>query len=305
MYETETLDNFIDLYNFDREISEKVLSNISEFEVTLRSSVSYHFTRENCADTENTMQYTNKNKYNDIRTELNREYPFFYHQNGRIVKTFDDFSLFKDNFLENLIYKNTFIKENSFTMEADYKAPTGCNAYKKIAVPLWVVIQTFQLGTLKIMCHYLKPNVINPVLNDFNLTSQDRDMFLNSLDIILEIRNCCAHFSLLNRFRTSEKTAINAKLINELNLSPINQSRRVTIRSRKKVTTPPNTLKLFDSLKVLGLYQDLTPLKKPLKKIIYRNNKHFKRSSYDLNYRLLERMGESSYAEWKKVLTKN
>ena len=66
MYETETLDNFIDLYNFDREFSEKVLSIISEFEVTLRSSVSYHFTRENCADTENTMQYTNKNKYNDI-----------------------------------------------------------------------------------------------------------------------------------------------------------------------------------------------------------------------------------------------
>ena len=304
IYETETFDNFIDLYKFDREFSEKVLSIISEFEITLRSSVSYNFTRVNCATVENTMQYTNKSNYNNIRNGVNTNYPFFYEQNGTIVKKFDDFNLFRSDFLSNLLYRYTFIKEASFTMNNGYIPPVGCHSHGNIAIPLWVTIQTFQLGSLKMMCHYLKPNVINPILNDFGLTSQDRDMFLNSLDIILELRNCCAHFSLLNRFSTSTNTSINISLINKLKLNPINPSRRVIIASRRTVTKPPNTIKLFDCLKILGLYQDLNSLKKPLKKVIYRNNKRFKRSSYDLNSRLLDRMGEKNYGEWKKILIK-
>ena len=88
-----------------------------------------------------------------------------------------------------------------------------------------------------------------------------------------------------------ELRKLSNKVVNELALEPCNKS-------------PASVLKLFDSLKVLGYFEDLTSLRRPLKAIIYRNNRFFKRRTYDLNDRLLSRMGEDSYNKWK-VMIKN
>ena len=43
-------------------------------------------------------------------------------------------------------------------------------------------------------------------------------------------------------------------------------------------------------------------LKKHINSIIYRNNKHFKSPDFDLNTRLLTRMGNPNLKDWKKFI---
>lgn len=45
-------------------------------------------------------------------------------------------------------------------------------------------------------------------------------------------------------------------------------------------------LNLFDTLKVLGLYEDLSKLKEPFENILQSNNELFVKNTYDLNARL-------------------
>ena len=75
------------------------------------------------------------------------------------------------------------------------------------------------------------------------------------------------------------------------------------VRGGRTVNKAASQLKLYDTLKVLNIYIDLKDLKKPFKKIIYKNNKCFKKGDYDLNMRLLQLMGEPSYKEWKKLFS--
>ena len=57
-----------------------------------------------------------------------------------------------------------------------------------------------------------------------------------------------------------------------------------------------------DTLKILNHFESTRPLKKIVQKIIYRNNKHFKSPDFDLNDRLLRKMGEPSLSKWKEFL---
>lgn len=290
-FDTETFDDFVAIYKFDKDFTERVFSIIADFELSLKTSVAYNFCKNNCETLNDTMQYTNKNKYEDISKDS--DYPFRSHQYENICDDFPKFNLFRTNYLDNLFRKNDFI-DDSFYRDPLYEYPPGVAVYSKdqfAAVPMWVAIQTLEFGSLKMMCHYLTKKDINDVLDDFDLLSRDREFFLSMLDIIHELRNKCAHGSLINRFRTSNSIIINNKVVNALALEPYNKS-------------PASVLKLFDSLKVLGYFEDLTSLRRPLKAIIYRNNRFFKRRTYDLNDRLLSRMGEDSYKKWK-IMIKN
>lgn len=114
------------------------------------------------------------------------------------------------------------------------------------------------------------------------------------LDFIKELRNHCAHGSLISRFRTPKYMKINGNLIRVFNLSPV-------YHNTSNSSTPASVIKLFDVLKLLSFFVDTKPIYKQLQKIIYRNNKKF-RGHYDLNERLLERMGEKQLAVWKEYL---
>ncbi|MBE9909972.1 Abi family protein [Enterococcus mundtii] len=297
-FKTETMDDFIAIYNFDREFSNKIMQIISRFEMRLKTSVSYNFSKKYCYTINRTMEYTNKNNYVNLSTEKN--YPFRSYDNDpvkyqyeSICYKFNRFKLFDKNFLNNLVRNNDFI-DKSFYRDNNYYPvnPSDVCVFtedNKVAVPLWVAIQTFDFGCLKRMCHYMKIKDFNLVLKDFGLEPIDRIFFLNCLDIIHELRNACAHFSLLFRFKTPSNLGISKGLIKKFNLKP------------QKTKHPAVKISLYDCLKVLAFFESLKDLKKPLKKIIYRNNRKFNSKYYDLNHRLLTEIGEPSYKEIKKL----
>lgn len=307
-YDTATFDDFVRLHKFDKVLTNHLTTILHDFETKLKTSIARNFTSSYCRTPQDTMQYTNKKNYMDLPKIFGQNYPLYHDQNKNIIDDYADFLLFKTNYLNTLVRKNDFINTKIFSTPASgYTPPVGCASYKngsdQIIVPLWVSIETVDFGTLQRFCHYASKTVMKKILADFGLKYVDRDLFLNSLDIIRELRNKCAHFSLINRFLTSSSTRILPVLVSRLKLTPYQKIRKISVPGKGKVVKNPAVLSLFDTLKILGMYEDLSRLKTPLKKIIYTNNKYFKKNTYDLNTRLLERMGNVDYGEWKKLFS--
>ena len=310
IYDTETFSDFKAVYEFDKEISSIILKKLNEVESMLKTSISTHFVSIHCAEINDTMQYTNKDNYMNP-SEVNpnspnyciysSSYPFKNEQNKRIYNGFNNFVFFKPYYLTNLINNNDHISKN-FYRDINYQAPQGVALYGspndrtssdlKVAVPLWVAIETLTFGEVHRLMHYLQDDVLAKVMADFSLDVSKRNQFLTMLDILLALRNSCAHVSLVNRFRTQGYLKLNSDIVNSFELTP-------------KETNPYAIIRLYDVLKILRFFVDLSELKKPFKKIIYRNNKKFKRRTYDLNHRLLERMGNDSYKKWKEIFNNN
>lgn len=146
--------------------------------------------------------------------------------------------------------------------------------------PFWVVIKTLMLNDLIILMYGLKKRTLDGILRDFNLKPYEKEKFINSLEIIRELRNSCAHFELVNRFRTSQNLKVNNHIISDLHLSPM--------RSQY-------VIKLFDVLKVLRMYIDLTEIKLFLHNFW---NIETKYGNDDVTCALFERMGNSKINEW-------
>ena len=119
------------------------------------------------------------------------------------------------------------------------------------------------------------PHILN--ITQFNNLFH-RTEFLNMLDFLLCLRNNCAHGSLVFRFVTPKSKKISSTLVPFFKLTP------------SETGTPSSCITLFDTLKII------------VQKIIYRNNKHFKSPDFDLNDRLLRKMGEPSLSKWKEFL---
>ncbi|GIP35914.1 Abi family protein [Paenibacillus sp. J2TS4] len=146
--------------------------------------------------------------------------------------------------------------------------------------PFWVVIKTLMLNDVIILMYGLKKRTLDAVLRDFNLKPNDKEKFLNTLEIIKELRNTCAHFELISRFRTPKNLKINARLISELKLTPI--------RSQY-------IIKLYDVLKVLKCFADL----RDIKALIWSFwNNEIKYGSGNIARSFLERMGNENVEEW-------
>lgn len=149
--------------------------------------------------------------------------------------------------------------------------------------PFWVIIKTLELGsTLKLM-YGLKSDIIDKVVKDMGLHRSEKNILFNSIKIINDLRNHCAHFSLINRYRTKSTIRISGDLKNKLNL---------------KTKSSRNTyyeIRLYDTLQVLSQFEDL-------KEISFLFNETFKVSgnliNSDLLDKLLKRMGNDVFAEW-------
>lgn len=150
--------------------------------------------------------------------------------------------------------------------------------------PFWVVIKTLMLNDLIILLYGLKKRTFDAVLRDFNLKPQDKQKFLNSLEIIKALRNACAHFELINRFRTPSSLKIDNRLITDLHLNPIK---------------PQYILKLHDVLKVLNMCVELSEIKLFILEYWYQETKN---NSREIAISLLDRMGNSNIEDWIKNL---
>ncbi|WP_336156182.1 Abi family protein [Fusobacterium polymorphum] len=308
-FDKVNLKDFIALYEFDKLFTSALFRHLNNIEEKLKSSISHHFSAKYCNSLNDTMQYTNKDNYmNPQEKNINHinfckyssNYPFVNNQNRSIYYEFNAFSLFSPFFLTNLINSNDYIDKTFYT-DSNYSAPNKVAKYKDnsiytdIAVPFWVAINTLTFGEIIRLLHYLKDDVMKEVLNDFNLKLSKRFDFLNMLDFLLCLRNNCAHGFLINRFRTPKKYKINSLLEKTFNLSP---------RS-KGSGSPSSILNLFDVIKILSYFEEISSLKKLLNKILFRNYMFMgiKRGK-NLNKKLLGRMGSSSYSNWRKILSK-
>ena len=130
------------------------------------------------------------------------------------------------------------------------------------------------------------------VMKDFGLPLNKRAAFLNMFDFLLCLRNSCAHNFLANRFRTPTKYCVNNLLCTVFRLNPQNTGNRISV------------LKLYDVLKILSFFVDLSDLKSIFRRIYLKNifslgiskGKH-------LNYLILNRMGCPKYTSWMKMLS--
>ncbi len=148
--------------------------------------------------------------------------------------------------------------------------------------PFWVVIKTLMLNDLIVLLYGLKKRTFDSVLRDFNLKPHDKQKFLNSLEIIKVLRNACAHFELINRFRTPSGLKIDTRLITDLHLNP---------------EKPQYIIKLYDVLKILKMCVDLSEIKLFLLEYWYQETKN---NSQDIAISLLDRMGNSNVDDWIK-----
>lgn len=258
-YHKIKLNDFINLYQFDKEICSILSTCLDTVEEKLKASISYHFSKRHCSSLIDTMQYTNKEHFMNPANNTpgtptycrySNAYPFMNYQNYNIYNDFNKFCLFKPYFLTNLVDRNDHI-DISFYQDISYSAPIGVAVYRNsngiinpnVAVPFWVAIETLTFGELLRLLHYLQDDVMEDVLNDFNLPLSKRTPFLNMIDILLCLRNNCAHTTLLNRFRTEEKYRINALLISSFKLTPKNTN---------------SVLKLHDTIKILSYFTDVS-----------------------------------------------
>jgi abortive infection bacteriophage resistance protein len=254
-YKDKYFEDFISLYDFDKKLSNAVMTIISDFEIRLKTSVAYHFCEKYCQTVTDALKYldiTNYN-YNSMDTNyLSRYFPqhelFTIDKNGH-------------GFIDRVKY--------NYSYTSAYVHP-----------PLWVTIKVFSLHELLTIVYNLDRDVLKAVLNDFNLTLSDKEVFVNSVEVIKFIRNSCAHFELVNRFRTRSSTRINSKLIQELKLS-------------KQYKIP-----LFDSLKILRKYQNISAVISQI--VDYWELNKLIGKDY-INDALFDRMGCDDIEEWKKL----
>lgn len=289
-----TLDDFIAIYKFNKNLSAAILDLLNNIESKLKNSVSYHFTQAHCQMINDTMNYTLSSNYTDPQTgTYSQHYPFVNYQNKKIYNEFDKFILFKENYLKILVERNDHNNHQFYSDPSYHPSNTGVSIYSEhpnVAVPFWVAIETMTLGQVLRLLHYLEDNVLKEVMADFNMTLFHRNEFLNMFDIITSLRNCCAHGRLVYRYQSPKSVKLNMGLVSLFQLTP------------SETGLQPSVLSLFDALKIVNYFESTKPLKKHINSIIYRNNKHFKSPDFDLNTRLLTKMGEPSLKEWKKFI---
>lgn len=303
------LKDFLNIYNFDKKLNAIILIKLNYVEQRLKNSISYHFANQYCNTITDTMQYTNKNNFmnpidSDERSNTycrySEIYPFVSEQNYNIYYNFNNFTLFKPYFLTNLINKNDHIEEQ-FYQDSSYVAPRDVVKYRdangddntSVAVPFWVAIETLTFGETVRLLHYLQDSVLTNVMHDFSLKISKRDVFLNMLDFLLCLRNSCAHTSLVNRFRTPRRYCINALLNNVFKLNP------------KYTGEKKSVLKLYDVLKILSYFVDLSELKNMIRIMLIKNlfSLGFTKGA-KINKLILDRMGCSQYNSWMRMLSR-
>ena len=273
---TDNFEDFLSLYEFDLLLKKEIFYSVSQFEIKLKNIVCYEFTYRYCKTLGTTLEYMNKSNYEDPRTHYN------LNRHSFVVKLYnnDKFILFKQDYVisydrgTDTKIRGNYAKycQNHFEYASHYDKP-----------PLWTVIKSLDLGSLLLMVQLLNKDTMDGVLDNYNLSSSDAPKFISTIEIIKSLRNSTAHFNLVNRFRTEGSININAALISELHLNPLSQTHRI---------------KLFDTLKVLGQHEDITNIKKVI--INYYDKKKSIKKEEQANL-LLDRMGNGSIHEWKKL----
>lgn len=264
------------IYKFDKKLSKGILDSLRYLEIKLKSRISYYFCRQYCPTITDNLNYLNKSYYNrPASTSYSGNYFIDFYDNNKFIF----FSSFNSSGRRSYTGTYNFAQHKSTSVRyiGRYGSP-----------PLWVIIKQLMFNDLFVMTGLLKRNVLKDVLQSFGLTLNDRDYFLNCLDVFKELRNHCAHYEIINRFRTNG--SINLK----------NIARRHSISPQ---TTNANgdcyRIPLFDSLKVLSKFTNISEPISLIKKFVL-VNRMMNKSKVAIN--LLGRMGNRNIKEWRKIM---
>lgn len=149
--------------------------------------------------------------------------------------------------------------------------------------PFWVIIKTFELGSILKLVFGLKDNILNKVLDDMGFSTTERHIFINSIKIITDLRNHCAHFGLINRYRSKDDIRINNDLTSKLNL---------VTKSNGNIHYQ---IRLYDTLKVLAQFNDLKEVNSLFEEFFNPEECIIKE---ELLVKFLDRMGNDDFAKW-------
>lgn len=168
-----TFNEIVALYNFDRELRMIVLKYIITIENTLKSILSYEFSRKYG------YEYLNLNSYDTFNNDEKRV---------REIKGF-----FKSI---NYSIKKSIVYEKHMKYYND----------KYDVIPLWIVINSLTFGLLIKFYGYLKEEDQNMIAKEFNVSKEELRHFLL---VLLYFRNLSAHNQRLYDEKSENKILFN------------------------------------------------------------------------------------------------
>lgn len=184
-------EDFYDLFKFDMELKRQTLYKVFDIESQLRTSIAYHFASIHCSTIPTTMNYTKPCCYQAPSTT-----------DTYLTKKFAHFDLFRTAQVDprGRVTKPSYI--DSLKKDKEY-------IKQYIEPPVWVVIKSLPLGSLYFTFLFLDNAVKSLVLQDFGFTISDTNIFEQSIYVLKEIRNDCAHLELVTRFKLKRNSKLN------------------------------------------------------------------------------------------------
>ena len=268
------LEDFLFLHNFDKKMNLEILKILDRIEIRLKTSMAHRFCEKHFLTATDSACYIDINNYTDPRS--------------------NHLSLPKDvgyNISKHRIFQTTIpFNGKTYSNFIDF-----CKAkYSYISTyddpPFWVTIKVLEFGALFKLLLGFERDVFEKVIEDMGMKYTDKQKFINSIRIFIELRNTCAHFQLVNRFRTPNNLKIDGGLINDLGL-------------RTKINTAGIStyyeIRLYDTLLVLSQFESLKEIRKLIKDFYFKrcNSKREKK----LMLKIFERMGREKLSDWSKI----
>lgn len=184
------------------------------------------------------------------------------------------------NFVGHNLFKTNYDKDKNYI---DYMKSRYGYLQTYEVPPFWVIIKTLELGSVLKLMYGLKTNILDKIVEDMGLLPTERHILFNSTKIIIDFRNHCAHFGLVNRYRTKQNIRINTDLINKLGLRT------------KSNGHSHYEIRLYDTLLVLSQFTSLKEVS-DLFKDFFMSSDCLVNST--LLMKLLNRMGNDNFLNW-------
>lgn len=181
-YENVYFEDLYELYKFDMNLKKYTLFKAFDVESRMRTSISYHFASIHCNTVATTMNYINPACYQSPNSSDKYLSDLFNHFDLFRIEMRDASGKVRKSFIDGLKSDKSYV--------AQYVNP-----------PFWVVIKSLPLGSLYYTYLFLDNNVKTLVLNDFNFSLTQSNIYEQAIYILKEVRNQCAHLELLTRFK--------------------------------------------------------------------------------------------------------
>lgn len=158
-YSDVSIDDIINLYNFDTSLKNILFVNILKIERKIKSLISYYFCLEYGDKSED---YLNVNNYNYVEKN--------HHNINKLVNIFQDL-IFSKEVSKRRQYINHYTRKHG-------------------DVPLWVLVNALTLGNMSKMYSLLQEQTKIKIAKEYNVNHKELDAMLK---LLKNFRNVCAH----------------------------------------------------------------------------------------------------------------